>query len=327
MNYRCKNCGGNVVYDPHEKTMKCPFCDGLDSEEKVGNDSITVCPNCGGEISIGEFTSASRCPYCNTYLIFDERVNGAYEPDRIIPFVVSKDDAVENMDKEFKKRKFAPSSFLTEKTLEGMDGYYVPFFLYDYVIDKDLNCEGIRVKQWTTGDYHYTETSYYDVSRHITASFDNIPADASTDMDDTVMDLIEPYNYQELISFDPKYMSGFWGEIFNAPANEYEGRARKKAMEATDKMLRDSLKEFEMTKHERTEENVQQRAVDFVLMPVWVYKYKYGRKIYNYYVNGQTGKVVGTTPVSIKKVIAYGFTFAACMLGIFECIAKVLEVL
>lgn len=327
MNYKCRNCGGNVIYDPHERKMKCPFCDGLDCGDIAGDASLTVCPNCGGELNVTEFTSASRCPYCNTYIIYDERVSGAYEPDRIIPFTISKDEAVKKMDEEFKKRKFAPSSFLTEKSLEKMDGRYVPFYLYDYVVDKDLNCEGIRVKTWTSGNYNYTETSYYDVWRHVKATYDNIPADASTEMDDAVMDLIEPFNYEELISFDTKYMSGFFGEVYNAPASEYEGRARKKAMESAEAILRASLKEFTSIKHERTEENVSQKATEFALLPVWIYSYKYGNRIYNYYVNGQTGKVVGTTPVSIKKVIAYGCTFAACMLGIFECIAKILEVL
>lgn len=34
MIFRCKNCGGNVVYSPERKKMFCPFCESEDSEER-----------------------------------------------------------------------------------------------------------------------------------------------------------------------------------------------------------------------------------------------------------------------------------------------------
>lgn len=33
MLFRCKNCGGNVVYSPDMGKMHCPHCDGIDSEK------------------------------------------------------------------------------------------------------------------------------------------------------------------------------------------------------------------------------------------------------------------------------------------------------
>ena len=78
MIFKCRNCGGNVVYSPERHKMYCPFCEGEDCEEENGAEQTTVvCSNCGGELQIGEFTSASQCPYCDNYLIFDERVTGA----------------------------------------------------------------------------------------------------------------------------------------------------------------------------------------------------------------------------------------------------------
>ena len=52
MIFKCKNCGGNVVYDPEIQKMHCPYCDGVDSEEKkTEQQSIYNCINCGGAIS------------------------------------------------------------------------------------------------------------------------------------------------------------------------------------------------------------------------------------------------------------------------------------
>ena len=99
MIFRCKNCGGNVVYSPERKKMFCPFCESEDSEEREdgvietsGEENGTaegtvqaagagqpvsrmaaaegaaqkkvtkVCPNCGGEIPMTVNTSATQCP-------------------------------------------------------------------------------------------------------------------------------------------------------------------------------------------------------------------------------------------------------------------------
>ena len=48
MIFKCKNCGGNIVYDPDRGTMCCPHCESLDSEDKVlSTEYMTTCGNCG----------------------------------------------------------------------------------------------------------------------------------------------------------------------------------------------------------------------------------------------------------------------------------------
>jgi hypothetical protein len=46
---------------------------------------------------------------------------------------------------------------------------------------------------------------------------------------------------------------------------------------------------------------------------VWKYIYHYKDKDYPFYVNGQTGKLVGTAPVSKAKIWTYAGTLWASM--------------
>ena len=39
------------------------------------------------------------------------------------------------------------------------------------------------------------------------------------------------------------------------------------------------------------------------MLPIWVSSFQYNGKVYQFMVNGQTGKVYGKTPVSVWKVI------------------------
>ena len=41
----------------------------------------------------------------------------------------------------------------------------------------------------------------------------------------------------------------------------------------------------------------------YILAPIWIANYKFGDKEYSFAVNGQTGKVSGSSPISPIKVI------------------------
>ena len=62
-------------------------------------------------------------------------------------------------------------------------------------------------------------------------------------------------------------------------------------------------------------------------MPVWLYKYDYRGETYRFHVNGQTGKVVGMTPVSKAKVFLYGLTAFASVSAIMYLAISILELL
>ena len=112
MIFKCKNCGGSTVYEPGRKSMYCPHCEGINREDIIHEGSLTQCGNCGAPITTGQYTSADRCVHCGTPIVFDERVEGRFRPNLILPFKINKDTAVEALNKEFKKRTFTPATFL-----------------------------------------------------------------------------------------------------------------------------------------------------------------------------------------------------------------------
>lgn len=326
MIFKCKNCGGNMVYEPGRGQMYCPYCESLNSEDIVRDDTMTVCGNCGAPISPGRYVSSGKCEHCGSYIIFDERVSDIFKPHLILPFKVNKNMAVDALEKEFHKRTFTPSSFLSHKSLEYMEGIYVPFWMYDYQAHYDFAGQGTKVRSWRSGNIEYTETSYYNVYRKMEADFDKVPVDASFRMDDGEMDLMEPYAYQALEEFDPKYMSGFNGEIYNQSAPELEGRAKVKVREASDSLLQESLQEYTTITPGHKNLNLDRNGLHYALMPVWQYLYQYNGKTYRFHVNGQTGKVVGKTPVSIGKVLMYSLTAMVSASAIVSLLLAIAEV-
>lgn len=327
MIYKCKNCGSNVIYHPDKKKMYCPYCDGIDSEEEIRGSSITECANCGAPMEVSRYTSACKCEHCGCYMILEERVEGELMPHLILPFKISKDKAVELLKKEFQSRYFTPLTFLSTATLEGMEGIYVPFFLYDYLVTFDYAGMGTKIRSWRSGNTEYIETSYFRVERNLDIDFDRIPVDASINMDDAMMDILEPFDEKALENFQKKYMSGFQGEVFSEGLMDLEPRAQEKARRASEELLRETISGYTTLNAERKHLNLQRQTACYALLPVWVYYYSYRGQKYTYYVNGQSGKVLGETPVSKGKVFAYGGAVWAFLFTMLLLVKMILEVL
>ncbi len=318
MIFKCKNCGGNVVYHPEKHTMFCPFCESEKSEERAdsSNGELSVCPNCGGEVKVEEHTSATQCPYCDCHLIFNERVEGQYKPKMLIPFQIGKEGCKQLLKDRFRKFLFAPTDFLSEARLNSMLGMYVPYWFYDYNTKCQFHGEGTKVRVWRSGNTEYTETSYYEIIRDMNIVFERMPVDASVQMPDDVMDLVAPFQYGQLEDFKPEYMSGFYGEKYNMTADLVESRARREMNNDALKLLRESYSGYATVKNLNQQVNVLDSEANYGLLPVWRYVYRYKNQDYPFYVNGQTGKIVGTPPISTGKVWAYTGTLWACLIVI-----------
>lgn len=329
MYFRCRNCGGNVVYSPERHGMYCPFCDSQDSGERAEGQTgmLSICPNCGGEVPVQPHTSAVQCPYCDSYLIFNERVEGVYAPKMMIPFQFGKEACKQSLRDKFKRCLFAPADFLSEARLEGMQGTYVPYWFYDYDTACFFQGEGTKIKVWRSGDKEYTETAVYAVRRDLDISFEKIPVDASEQMPDDVMDLIAPFNYNQMVGFQPQFMSGFGGEKYNMAADVVENRARARMQEDAGRLLRESYAGYNGIKTVRQDVQIRKSESSYGLLPVWKYIYRYQDQEYPFYVNGQTGKIVGTAPFSKKKFVAYVGTLWVSLTVILALVKVILGLL
>lgn len=79
------------------------------------------------------------------------------------------------------------------------------------------------------------------------------------------------------------------------------------------KLLRESYAGYNTVRTMSEDISVRDSKVAYGLLPVWKYIYRYKEEEYPFYVNGQTGKIVGTAPFSRAKFLAYTGTLWACL--------------
>lgn len=321
--YECPSCGATMVFDSASQKMLCKHCgtqktvqemEGLLEENKQEVDYHTgeqasfrryTCKGCGAEILTDDYTAATFCSFCGNPTLIEDRLSGEKTPAQIIPFKINKEQAQNMYQAWCKKGPLTPSDFTSKTTIEKITGMYVPFWLYDYTANAKIGANCTRVSRERRGDMEYTHTDHYYVHRDVSDFYKKIPVDASEKMPDDVMDKLEPFSYGEIKDFDMGYLSGFMAERYNFTSDEMKKRAEKRVKEYILRETKNTIQGYSTTVI--TEQNVRLncKEASYAMLPVWLLNYRYKGKDYLFTLNGQTGKIVGTLPISKGKMAVW----------------------
>lgn len=324
--YKCLNCKAGLEFDPPSQKWKCHYClsaftkadldvvfqeEDLPEQDMPELDSYS-CTSCGAELITDSTTSATSCLYCKNPTIIKTRFSGKFKPRHLIPFKLTKQQAEDIYKKWIGKRLFAPKEFKTKEEIEKITGIYAPFWMFDCTVDGGIAGEATRISHWKRGQYRYTQTKYYRVVRRGVVKYKRIPVDASKKLDDTLMHMIEPYNYNDLTDFSMKYMSGFMAEKYDVEAEEAATVMKDRVNGYAEKRLRETVGGYSSFTVTERHTELTDTTQSYSLLPVYLLINKYKEKYHTFIVNGQTGKVVGETPISFLKQLAFaGLVFAS----------------
>jgi len=322
--YKCPSCGGDMVFNAQKEMLVCASCDTAKTVSEMeaaktsetdkqtskehthtGDFNLFQCPSCGAEILTDLHTAATFCSYCNSPTLIESRLNGEVTPSYVIPFKINKIQTTEAFLAWVKKGRLTPKEFGLSTTIEKITGMYVPFWLYDFNSDMQMQAHCTNTRRERRGDYEYTHTDHYDVYRDLATSYSRIPVDASEKMDDTTMDLVEPFDYSALTPFEMGYLAGYQAEKYNYDKHKLKGRAEVRVRQYITDLTRSTIRGYSSVRITHSNINMQSKNTDYALMPVWMLRYRYKGKDYSFTMNGQTGKIVGKLPVSKAKAALY----------------------
>ncbi len=280
--------------------------DFSDINSDWGEDGVKMkaysCPSCGAELICDETTAATSCPYCGNPTVIPGQFSGMLKPDYVIPFKLGKADAITTLKKHYRGKIFLPKTFADGNHLEEIKGIYVPFWLFDGVVDGNIAYQGTRSHTHTEGDEEVTITDHYRMDRAGIVPFERIPADASSKMPDEHMDSIEPFDYSELKPFSTAYLPGFLADKYDVTVEECSDRADERAAKTVrDLFYRDASAGYETCISVSENISIQRGKVHYALMPVWLLNTKWNGQDFLFAMNGQTGKMVGDLPISKGK--------------------------
>ena len=349
--FPCGSCGANAVFDPVSQALKCSYCGSVteidDLKEEIiehgfeeslnhepkekwqGDTKMVQCENCGGKNILEDSATADICNFCGSPHVVSLSEFSGIKPESLIPFSISR-EKVRNLFKKWISRKpFAPASLKKEYKGDKINGIYVPYWTYDSDTFTAYTAEA--------GTYYYVTQSYTvmingkpqrrtrqvrktrwrRVSGTYSRFFNDILVNASNSNNRRMIRGVEPFRIEGLASYQPDYLSGFSAERYAVPLKQGWDMAREDAVrtlknEITRKINADEVRNLSL----RTSySGIKYRHT---LFPVWLSSYRYRNKVFNYMVNGQTGRFSGKAPVSVLKVtLTIIISIAAIILAVY----------
>ncbi len=347
--YKCPCCGGAIEFNSSEQQMKCPYCDNTfemetlkaydeqmneQLEDKTDWDSTSdtywseneqagmksySCQSCGAEIVADSTTAASSCPFCDSPIVVKGNVSGELRPDLIIPFKLNKEQAKEALSRHLNNKKLLPKIFKDQNHIDEIKGVYVPFWLFSTSLNAKLDYKAKKVRHWSDNKYDYDEISYYAVQRAGSMSFQNVPVDGSSKMEDDLMESIEPFDFNDATDFQTAYLAGYLADKYDVDSETSKERANERIKKSVELTFAEQVRDYTSFTLERENIRYEQSSVKYALCPVWILNTTWNDQKYTFAMNGQTGRFVGDLPMdkgAFWKYFGISFTIAAVISGI-----------
>ena len=311
---KCPSCNSTLNYDINNNNFKCKSCknaytiDELKkiktiSKAKVSFDEV-ICPNCGAQVFTSNNIISTKCIYCKNNVIVQKTKDKTSIPDKIIPFTISKSFAKKIVFSKLSNRKLLPKNFLNEKTLDKIEAIYIPFWLYN----NDYNVK-----------LSFFEESQISIYKKLNAdvSFTLIPYDANNHLDNIITNGLEPFNYQELVNFEPVYLAGIMAQKYDVEHEVGFNEVNERCSNSIKQIIKNTRYEYYIPNIKFIDHELINNKHYYALLPIWLLKVDYNNKIYTIAVNGQTGKIACELPISNSKYIIFGILV---FILIFMCI-------
>lgn len=339
INYKCPNCGGPLKFNPDKQKFSCEYCMSdfdektiqdlyAEQEAKESRDDreeqrakekaektseqentapeedavVYTCPSCGAEVVTTASTAATTCFYCQNPVVLGGRLSGKFKPDRIVPFALSKDSATKKFMEMCGKKWFLPKDFASEKQFDKFNGVYFPYWYVDEQKQASMVAKGEKIRTWTVGRKHYTETSTYRLYRTGDLVIKNVFERALKNNDREMLQCVHPFDLTKAQSFAMSYLSGFQAEKRDLEKADVSQEVEQRIQEYAKDLLQETMSEYTAIRTENYDDKTELESWNYTLLPVWITTYKYGDKIFPYAINGQTGKTFGKLPVSKGKL-------------------------
>lgn len=337
---KCPQCGATVTYDPTTGMMHCEYCGytqevpntraeteirELDFESAIHTESLNwgeqkkqvQCKQCGAVTIYDALETAAVCPFCGSTSVMPAATENTIAPGGVCPFTITKEQAGANFQKWLKRKWFTPRKAKENASPEAFSGVYLPYWTYDAQTTSEFTARaGYDSTERDDNGGSHTTTDWKRVSGVYQEFFDDVTVVASKRNKDSGVKDCEPFDFSKMIPYSPQVLAGFIAERYSIGLKEGWEMAQKTIQSRLKKSIEKFIKKHwnadraDKIKFSTVFEDITYK---YLLVPTWISSFKYKDKIYQFVVNGQTGKVGGKAPLSVFRIIV----FWILLIGIF----------
>lgn len=328
---KCPSCGAPIKFNPENGNLKCPYCHheehipeaDLEADEEVeeldfnaaearssfrwGEEKkLVICDSCSAELIYDSLKVANVCPYCGSNHVMQSYADNSLAPNGIVPFQITLEQANQNFKQWIKGRWFAPNEAKKSAKADAFTGIYLPYWTFDSKTASQYTARyGKHRTVYDNDGKARTVTDWYSTRGFYQEFIDDHLVLGSTRYDNHILKKVEPFNVKASKAYKKDYLQGFVAERYSIGLED----GWKIAKSEIHDHLRSQITRHIIIRHRAdVVKNLRFSTVHsnitykYLMLPLWLSTFKYKDQIYQFMVNGQTGKVGGEYPVSAIKV-------------------------
>ena len=228
----CKNCGAPAGFDIVRQTFACSHCGevtGLgEARQQIGQwrelcnndtpseaDDIPTeehdCPSCGARIVFPSGEASETCDFCGSNLIRGALSSERQMPEVIIPFFITPEEARTRMLQWSREHRESPEGKKVGCYIGKLQAYYLPYQLVRGPIYTDVSRDGTARRYRCAG------------------CLDGIAVNTSRQLDNLVLNEMEPYDWSAAQPFHPALIAGQKVKLNDLSDEEIAVRVREEA--------------------------------------------------------------------------------------------------
>ena len=362
VDFRCPHCDGATAYCTDGGGLTCSFCGyheapqvevvgkgaqefefTVETVERATNGwgaerKELVCNSCTAHTTLSTEMLSHTCPFCGSNAVVQTRApQDVLRPRFLVPFATTTQDCRQ------KTAAWLQNSWMLPKNLQNLarsteyTPIYIPFWTFDArttaswraeVHNTDANRRRYSAPNWKW-ERHFLlklgdrEGKQWDwESGAVSLVTDDLLVSGSSQLSLTLLKQMRGYRLGNLVPYDPAFLAGLSAQAYDVDLETAWERARRLMRVRTKEACQEqasarSMRNFSMNL------DFSEESWRYILLPLYLATYRYGDKVFQVMINGQTGTIAGQRPVDWKRV---GWTLAAAFLPalIFALITAVL---
>jgi hypothetical protein len=193
---------------------------------------------------------------------------------------------------------------------DQVHGLYIPYWTFDAQVHADWMAE--------SGDYYYETESYRDAngktqtrqvrkirwypsSGSLDHFFDDELVSASRGVNLNMLLAVEPFPTQELVPYNPGFLSGWVVERYQIDLVAAAQQARERMNQKLEALCAARVP-GDTHRNLEVDADYSRQTFKHILVPVWLLNYAYGPRRFQVVINGYTGAIDGAYPKSWVKI-------------------------
>ena len=338
INNQCPCCGARELkYNEQLGKIFCGYChntfepkeiEGVETNlkelttQRIGSGARDInpafnsimtfrCPGCGAEVIFDTRSSTqAKCHWCHSILTINERIENGAVPDVILPFKVTKEEAMAEIKKLVdKSRIFALDDFKRRFTAENTVGVYLPYLLVD--VNAHCKISGEGEKQNGYNQDNTLNADVFQIEREFDITIDDLSIESnsiitSKNTRDTnnIINSIMPFDTENCVKFESSYLVGYSSERRDMNISTLQAKVDKQTKDIIRFSARKTIKQYDRgVSWKKQDIDIHGTQWIAAYLPVWLYSYMQSDGTLHYIaVNARTKEIHGSIPLNKFKL-------------------------